>query len=134
MMRLAAGTIAAVLAIAGCTYAAQAPRGVPVPTVKAEKGATCVEPTDEMRRNHMNMLLHQRDETVHRGVRAPRHSLKGCVECHANPDTHSVLGKEGFCESCHAYASVRMDCFECHSPSPRATPSGARAAGEERAR
>ena len=38
------------------------------PTVKIEKPGQCVEPTAEMRRNHMNMILHQRDETVHRGM------------------------------------------------------------------
>lgn len=97
---------------------------VPLPAVKIEKGDKCVEPTDEMLRNHMNMLFHQREETVRRGIRTPRYSLKGCIECHANPTTHSVIGKDGFCESCHTYAAVRIDCFECHSPSPRPTAGG----------
>ena len=93
------------------------------PTVKIEKPGQCVEPTAEMRRNHMNMILHQRDETVHRGIRTSRHSLKDCIDCHASAKTSSVLGKDGFCESCHTYAAVRMDCFECHSPSPRVASS-----------
>jgi|GEM_PF-590003 len=95
---------------------------VPAPTHKVDKiaqGDKCVEPTDEMRRNHMNLLLHQRDQTMHKGIRTVKHSLKNCVDCHADPATKSVLGKDGFCESCHAYTSVKMDCFECHAASPR---------------
>jgi hypothetical protein len=68
-----------------------------------------------MRRNHMKMLLHQRDRTLREGVRTTQFSLKNCVECHASRKTGSVLGEEGFCSSCHAYASVKIDCFECHS-------------------
>jgi hypothetical protein len=26
-----------------------------------------------------------------------------------------VLGKDGFCESCHRYAAVSLDCFGCHT-------------------
>ena len=45
-----------------------------------------------------------------------RASLKGCIDCHASSKTGSVLGEEGFCSSCHAYAAVKIDCFECHTP------------------
>ena len=89
---------------------------VSVPVIKIEKGAACVAPTAQMRRDHMSMLLHQRDRTVRQGLREPRFSLKGCVECHASRETGTVLGKDGFCASCHAYASVKIDCFECHTP------------------
>lgn len=88
---------------------------VPVPLFKITKGDKCVEPTDIMREQHMEFILHQRDETVHRGVRTSKHSLKNCISCHADPVTKSVLGKEGFCEACHAYAAVSMDCFSCHT-------------------
>ena len=36
-----------------------------------------------MRRYHMTMLKHQRDETVHEGVRDGDFSIKACVACHA---------------------------------------------------
>ena len=91
-------------------------RGGATPRVAAAQGERCVAPTDEMRRNHMTYLLHQRDRTVHEGFREPRFSLKQCVECHADRKSGSVLGKEGFCASCHAYAAVKIDCFECHTP------------------
>jgi len=126
MMRIAAGVfIAASLALAVAADAEQARSArVAAPVIKIEQGEACVAPTDEMRRNHMKMLLHQRDRTVRQGLREPQHSLKGCVDCHASRDTGSVLGKEGFCSSCHEYTAVKMDCFECHTPL-RQTPAAA---------
>jgi [DsrC]-trisulfide reductase subunit J len=120
MMRIAAGIVAAVLALAGVADAGEKQLGrVSVPAVKIEKGGACVAPTGEMRRNHMKMLLHQRDRTMRQGLREPRFSLKNCVDCHASRETGSVLGKDGFCSSCHEYAAVSIDCFECHSPNPQ---------------
>jgi hypothetical protein len=114
MTRLAAAAFAALLAIAVSADTGKAQR-VPQPVVKIEKGEACVAPVEEMRRNHMKMLFHQRDRTMREGIRTTRFSLKGCVECHAAAKSGSVLGEEGFCSSCHAYASVKIDCFECHS-------------------
>ena len=115
-----------VLLTAGFAVAGEIrPARVALPVVKIEKGEKCVAPVDEMRRNHMKMLVHQRDQTMHRGIRSTQHSLKGCIDCHASPKTNSVLGKDGFCASCHAYTAVRMDCFECHSPAPQRRAGGA---------
>jgi hypothetical protein len=94
---------------------------VPKPVHVIAKGDKCVEPIEFMRKNHMEVLLHHRDRTMHQGIRTTQHSLKACVECHANPQTGSVAaGKEDFCQSCHAYAAVKIDCFECHSTRPEA--------------
>ena len=108
-MRIVAGIMAALLAAAGLADVAK-------PTIKIERGEACVVPTEEIRRDHMKMLVHQRDRTMRQGIREPRFSLKNCVDCHAGRETGSVLGKDGFCSSCHAYAAVKLDCFECHSP------------------
>ena len=117
MMRLAAGIFAAFLAVAGVADTPGRPAGgVALPTIKIEKGEACVLPTAQMRRDHMKILLHQRDLTMHQGIREARFSLKNCIDCHASRQTGSVLGKDGFCSSCHAYASVSIDCFECHTP------------------
>jgi hypothetical protein len=117
MMRFAVAMLTVVLTVASLADAEEKQvRRVAVPVVKIEKGDACVAPTGEMRRDHMKMLLHQRDQTVQRGIRESRFSLKNCVDCHAGRETGSVLGKDGFCSSCHAYASVSMDCFECHAP------------------
>jgi hypothetical protein len=111
----AAGMLAVSAVLAAETSGAKPPLG---PTVKTFKGDKCVEDTDYMRRNHMKVILHQRDETMHRGIRTQKHSLKNCVDCHADPKTNSVLGKDGFCESCHVYTSVSIDCFTCHTAAP----------------
>ena len=117
----AAGASVILLIVAGLAAVAVGPQaGAAPPVIKIEKPGQCVEPTAVMRRDHMKLILHQRDQTVLRGIRTSKHSLKNCIDCHASPKTNSVLGKEGFCESCHTYAAVQMDCFECHSPAPRA--------------
>ena len=68
----------------------------------------------------MELLKHHRDETMRKGIRTTEYSLKNCVSCHASKDTNSVLGKNGFCQSCHSYAAVTLDCFECHASKPKA--------------
>lgn len=82
----------------------------------------CVAPEDEMRRNHMNYILHQRDETVYDGIRTPRYSLEECVNCHTASDDQGefipVNAPNQFCSSCHTYASVNIDCFQCHATKP----------------
>lgn len=96
--------------------------GVPKPFIETAKGEQCVEETDFMRKNHMHLLNHQRDKTVHVGIRTKKHSLKNCIDCHASVKTNSVVGSnENFCQSCHIYAAVKIDCFECHATKPKAT-------------
>jgi len=134
MMRVAVAVLVAVFSVAGLADG-QDDRvsRVALPTIKIEKGDACVAPTGEMRRNHMKFLLHQRDRTVHQGLREPRFSLKQCVDCHADRATGSVLGEKGFCASCHAYAAVKLDCFECHTPLRQSAAAG-RAGTADRAR
>lgn len=94
---------------------------VPKPVIQKAKGDKCVEDTEYMRRNHMKLLNHHRDKTMHEGIRTKQHSLKNCIDCHATPDAsgkETVLGKDHFCQSCHAYAAVSIDCFQCHSSKP----------------
>jgi hypothetical protein len=85
----------------------------------------CVEPTEIMRRDHMNLLLHQRDETVLNGIRTKKYSLTGCIDCHAQPGENGKIVRaenpEYFCTACHQYTAVKIDCFECHSDQPSAT-------------
>ncbi|MGD9671076.1 MAG: cytochrome c3 family protein [Hyphomicrobiaceae bacterium] len=86
------------------------------------RGDKCVAPTDWMRRYHMTTLLHQRQETVHEGIRTPQFSLKGCIDCHqvkgADGKAVTVADPKHFCRTCHDYAAVRVDCFECHASRP----------------
>jgi len=101
----------------------------PKPAIEpAARGERCVADTAVMRRNHMDLLKHQRDDTVRGGIRGAKYSLNECIGCHAGSKTGSVAqAPSDFCVSCHRYAAVSIDCFECHSSKPsavamRATP------------
>ena len=93
-----------------------------LPVIPMGRGDACVEDTGFMRRNHMELLKHQRDETMLKGERSEQHSLKECLDCHAvpGPDTKPVTFTDSshFCRSCHDYAAVSIDCFQCHASRP----------------
>ena len=88
----------------------------------AIKGEQCVEETQFMRKNHMELLMHQRDETMHKGIRTKKHSLKECFTCHVVKDKDNkpvtVSSPKHFCRECHDYAAVQIDCFQCHISVP----------------
>lgn len=100
--------------------------GTPKPTIKIENPGQCIAPVSEMRRNHMKMLEHTRDRTLRQGIRGEKASLNECINCHASKSTGSVLGKDGFCESCHTYAAVKLDCWQCHQPKAHFKAAGAK--------
>ena len=87
-----------------------------MPKLDIGKGGQCVEEAQWMRKNHMQLLKHQRDETVRRGIREEKYSLKNCIACHASTTDNSVIGRaDSFCQGCHGFEAVSIDCFECHS-------------------
>ena len=97
----------------------------PKPTIIIESQQHCIAPPETMRREHPEMLRHQRVRTVHLGERGTKVSLNACIECHADRQSGSVIGSDhAFCQGCHSYAAVHIDCFDCHQPSVR--PSAAR--------
>ena len=110
------------LVLLGFFLAVAAHADIVKPKVNIAKGEACVEPTDFMRRYHMELLNHQRDETVIHGVRTDKHSLVGCISCHVDKDTNGeyipVNAPDQFCQSCHTYAAVKIDCFQCHATVP----------------
>ena len=111
----------ALIGFGPATAADNASSRVPLPAVAIGAPGKCVEDTQFMLRNHMDLLKHHRDRTVHEGVRTTQHSLANCVACHATAPTGRVTGsKDAFCESCHRYAAVKLDCFECHADRPPA--------------
>lgn len=95
---------------------------VPYPDIPRGKGEACVEDIDFMRRNHMSLLMHQRDDTLRKGIRSKQHSLKECLDCHAVAGADSIpvtfADPKHFCRSCHDYAAVKVDCFQCHASRP----------------
>lgn len=120
-------TVAVMAAVAAGIVSGPVLAGPPQPA--KGRGDKCVAPTDWMRRYHMTTLKHQRDETVHEGIRTKKFSLKGCIDC------HQVAGEDGkpvtvadsrhFCRTCHDYVAVKLDCFDCHASRPgEATKTG----------
>ncbi len=108
------------------TAGAPALAGAPKPDIpEAIKGEQCVEDTGFMRRNHMELLEHQRDDTVRRGIRSKKHSLKNCFTCHVvrgdGGKAVTASDPRHFCRECHDYAAVNVDCWQCHvsTPEPR---------------
>ncbi len=115
------------IAVSGLSmlFPLQGMAGMPFPVINQpeEEGIKCVEPKDEMNRNHMNYILHQRDKTVYEGIRTETYSLAKCIDCHVQPDENGQIARidstEHFCNGCHQYASVQIDCFECHADRPQ---------------
>lgn len=110
-------------AVAALAFASAATAATPKPDIpKAAKGEQCVEDTTFMRRNHMELLMHQRDETMHKGIRTKKHSLKECFTCHVvkgdDNKPVTVADPRHFCRECHDYAAVKVDCFQCHASTP----------------
>ena len=83
---------------------------------------SCVRPTTDMRRNHMDYLKHERVDVVHKGIRGSDFTLKQCVNCHASKDGQGhpvpVNANKQFCDACHEYAAVNIACFQCHRKVP----------------
>ncbi|AGA67797.1 doubled CXXCH motif-containing protein [Desulfitobacterium dichloroeliminans LMG P-21439] len=97
-----------------------------------ELGATeCIESTEYMRENHMQLLVEWRDAVVRDGKttyvnnqgKEFEMSLQStCLNCHNDtPETvyftaeTAKLGDNQFCYSCHDFASVEPDCWSCHA-------------------
>lgn len=117
----ALGVAVAALAVAAGPGGDGDGRGVPYPATEVAKGDSCVRDTDFMRRNHMDLLKHERAEVVREGVRGGDFSLEKCQECH--------VSREESCDRCHSYAAVRPDCWGCHDypregPAPADEPHG----------
>lgn len=125
--RISIATIAAVLlTLAGTGRVSgeteRGTGGIPVPIIPQGQGEACVADTALMRRNHMTLLKHQRDETMRQGIRGNPYSLEECIACHAvsGPDGQALTvdSPKHFCRSCHDYAAVSIDCFQCHASRP----------------
>jgi len=88
-----------------------------------------------MRKNHMDELLHKRDETMIKGIRTKEHSLNACINCHV-PEKYEgeVLrhtNPKHFCSTCHTYVAQKLDCFQCHVDHPVASANAAIAPNDE---
>lgn len=104
-------------------------RSALLPDVPAATGDPHPEGNEYWRRNHMDLMRHDRDLTMRDGDREIGASLKGCFDCHAAKDDAGQIvtyENEGhFCRSCHDYVAVRVDCFMCHRSTPDGVDEGA---------
>jgi hypothetical protein len=117
LLRILVTLITALIAVSPAQTLAGEGGRTAKPVVEIANPGKCVAPAEEMRRNHMEMLKHQRDRTMRQGIRGEPASLNACIECHASKKTGSVLGSnENFCQSCHSYVAVKLDCWDCHQP------------------
>jgi hypothetical protein len=115
------GLLAQALLLAGlaATLAGCSKSEPPGPELLAQaRGDQCVEPTDVIRRDHMNILMHERDEAKRYGRRNPDHGFVGCIDCHVSPTASRDEPATHFCLACHQFNAVRMDCFQCHIDRP----------------
>ena len=133
----ATATIIACAAALGFAARAASPTAAMTTQAPPPVATQCIAPPDQIRRTHPDLLKHQRDLTVRQGIRGEPASLKACIGCHAAPEYREVtralterLQHAGavidpsrfsddqgaaFCQTCHAYAAVKLDCFECHA-------------------
>ena len=103
-------------ALAASSYAVAHAELLDIAKAKSDQ---CVEDTKEMRANHMEKILHQRDKTLREGIRTKQHSLKECINCHVEKNSSARFGDDKhFCSSCHNFAAVTIDCFQCHADRP----------------
>lgn len=94
------------------------------PQIPEATGEAHPEGNQFMRKQHMEMMKHDRDSTMYDGNREVKASLKECFDCHAVKDDQGTpvtyADDKHFCRVCHDYAAAKVDCFMCH----RSTPDG----------
>jgi len=93
-----------------------APPDAPKLQLPPNGSTECVEATEYMRSNHMNLLDQWRDTVVRDDVRTYTSEMSGkdytmslsdtCLNCHSN--------KDQFCDACHTYSAVSPYCWDCH--------------------
>jgi len=101
---------------------ADSPTDIPPPKENYNDETLCVEPVELMRKRHFEYMLDHRDKTVIQGIRSKQHSLNGCIDCHITANTEGNYARYAddthFCASCHQFAAVNIDCFQCHADRP----------------
>ncbi|HEY3364179.1 MAG TPA: sulfate reduction electron transfer complex DsrMKJOP subunit DsrJ [Symbiobacteriaceae bacterium] len=92
---------------------------------------SCVEPTPWMRANHPVLLNQWRNQAVRGGNRVytatdgqqyPISLQNTCLKCHTGGPNGGQNGRQQqFCDTCHGYTAVQLDCWGCHVQSKEAS-------------
>jgi len=92
------------------------------PAIPKATGSPHPEGNEYMIRHHMEMMFHSRDVTVHEGDRKVSASIAQCFDCHTVRDASGTpvtyQDPSHFCRTCHDFAAVKVDCFDCHRSTP----------------
>ena len=80
LLRILVTTFAALVAVSSAPTIAGDGGRTAKPVVEIANPGKCVAPAEEMRRNHMEMLKHQRDRTMRQGIRGEPASLNASIE------------------------------------------------------
>jgi hypothetical protein len=92
------------------------------PVIPKATGSPHPEGNAYMIRHHMEMMMHDRDLVVHKGQRPAHESIGKCFDCHTVRDASGTpvtfQDPRHFCRTCHDFAAVKIDCFECHRSTP----------------
>lgn len=95
------------------------------PQVPKALGEKCIRDTEFMKKNHMDFLFERRDLVVIDGIRSEKESFNMCLTCHAVKNSDRIAipyqNPKHFCRTCHDFAAVKIDCFECHLSVPDQT-------------
>lgn len=112
----------AVFASVGVVARSAADNSTPRPVLPKAQGETCVEPVETMRALHGAILAATNGSSSTSSL--PKHELSECVACHAQRDKAGayipVDAPGQFCQSCHSYSAVSINCFSCHASTPKA--------------
>ncbi len=88
---------------------------IDTPVIQALAVKKCIEPKNQMKYTHMEILDQWRQTVVRTGERIYTAgdgkqydmSLQNtCLKCHSN--------KSQFCDQCHNYLQVKPYCWDCH--------------------
>ncbi len=117
--------ILAILAVLSLAFPLHAENDLWPPVPKAT-GEPHPEGNEFWRKNHMVLLLHDRDQALREGDRDIQASIATCFTCHAVKDEAGepvpFEDPRNFCRVCHDYAAVKVDCFTCHRSTPPDNP------------
>ena len=97
----------------------------PAPKLELPPGGQkqCVEATEYMRKNHVDLLIRWRDWVVRDGdldyiaSDGKQYTISltlTCLKCHSN--------KDKFCDRCHDYLRVSPRCWDCHNVPKEGSP------------
>ena len=127
MRRLLLSALLLAVATVGFATRGAADDWTPRPVIPKAQGERCVEPTEVMRKWHNEIVRPADGSSAPRTL--PHHDIAGCVSCHAERDKNGAyvpVNAEGqFCESCHRFSAVSINCFSCHAATPQAAPTPA---------